>query len=741
MLVPNSKFYVRTFLLTILSVALSAVDRAQDSTAIPPRMTAVRTTGSIRIDGRLDEPDWQRSALSVSFTQREPHEGEPVSEKTEIRILYDDRNLYIGFRCWDSDVSKIVANEMRRDATLLDNDCVTIVLDTYHDHRTAFCFATNPLGVQRDGIITADVTDEEQNWDWNGVWENASSIDSLGWTAEIAIPFQTLRFQKGDSLIWGANFSRMIPRNREEAYWSVVLRDYGWAGKYRISTYGHLDGLQGIKQPGDSELKPFVLLGGQRDFEKQSSYDLKRTLGLDAKYHLTPNLTADISVNTDFAQVEADQEQTNLTRFELLFPEKRDFFLEGASIFRFGERTGSPMMPASFLFFSRRIGLSSDNTLIPLLGGVKVTGKAGGLNIGFLDMTGDRSTYLNDNDEQVSEPRTNFGVLRVRQDILANSSVGLIAMNKQSLDNGAYNRNIGVDANIYLTPNLQLGGFFAKTFSPGLDGNDGAAYGDVYYSDDMWTLLVNHNTIEDNFNPEMGYFPRTGIRKTEVSFGISPRPKILNLRQVALFNDFYYITNQQNGLEERYNYTGFWSQFEDGSAWIGIMSWNLEHLTDVFEVHDSVNILPGTYRFANAFTEFDSDKSRSLSGSLTGTVGQFYDGTIVGFGLGLNIKVGAHWTWNLRYERNAVEVSAGRFTDNIFGSRITYTFTPKLFAKAFIQWNSDKEEILANMLLNFIHTPGSDLFLVYNEDVTTHSGSISSRDRTILLKFTYLFNL
>lgn len=676
-----------------------------------------------------------------SFTQREPQEGKPVSEKTEVRVLYDDRNLYIGFRCWDSDVSKIVANEMRRDATLLDNDCVAIVLDTYHDHRTAFCFATNPLGVQRDGIITADVTDEEQNWDWNGVWENASSIDSLGWTAEIAIPFQTLRFQRGDSLIWGANFSRMIPRNREEAYWSVVLRDYGWAGKFRISTYGHLEGFQGIKQPGDFELKPFVLLGGQRDFEKQTAYDLKRALGLDAKYHLTPNVTADISVNTDFAQVEADQEQTNLTRFELLFPEKRDFFLEGASIFRFGERTGSPMMPASFLFFSRRIGLSSDNTLIPLLGGVKVTGKAGGLNIGFLDMTGDRSTYLNDNDEQVSEPRTNFGVLRIRQDILANSSVGLIALNKQSLDNGAYDRNIGVDANIYLTPNLQLGGFFAKTFSPGTNGNDGAAYGDVFYSDDMWTLLVDHNTIEDNFNPEMGYFPRTGIRKTEISFGISPRPKILNLRQVALFNDFYYITNQRNGLEERYNYTGFWSQFEDGSNWIGIMSWNLEHLTDTFEVHDSVNILPGTYRFANALTEFDSDKSKSLSGSLTGTVGQFYDGTIVGFGLGLNIKVGAHWTWNLRYERNAVDVSAGRFTDNIFGSRITYTFTPKLFAKAFIQWNSDKEEILANCLLNFIHTPGSDLFVVYNEELSTHSGSMSTRNRTILVKFTYLFNL
>ncbi len=693
------------------------------------------------IDGRLDERVWRDAAVITRLIQREPQEGEPASEQTEIRVMYDEHALYIGFSCLDSEVSRISASEMRRDAVVLDNDCVEVYLDTYHDHRTAFYFATNALGVQRDGIITADAAEEEQNWDWNGVWENASVLDSLGWTAEIAIPFQTLRFRDDKSLMWGLNFARLIPRKREEAYWARILRDYGFAGKYRISAYGHLEGLQGIQHPGSFELKPFILGGVQRDFEKNRPYEWKRGIGIDAKVHVTPNITADVSWNTDFAQVEADQEQTNLTRFELLFPEKRDFFLEGASIFRFGERTWSPLMPASVLFFSRRIGLSEDNTLIPLLGGIKVTGKQGGTAIGLLNMTADRSLYLNDNDEQVSVPVTNFGIVRVRQDIFENSSIGLIGLNKQSFDNGVYNRGAGVDGNIYLSANTQVGGFVAKSFTPGKSGHDMAAYGDFVYADDFWTLFLNHNSIQDDFNPEMGYFQRTGIQRSEVSFGVSPRPKMLNLRQVTLFNDLHYIVNQQGALEARYSYAGFFSQFQDGATWIALASWNMEHVKEDFEISDSVTIIPGTYRYANVFSQFDSDKSQVISGSLVGRLGEFYDGRISGFGGSVNVKVGSHLTCNIQFECNRVDVSAGAFTANIIGTRIIYSFTPKLFAKAFLQWNSETDEAITNILVNFIHTPGSDLFLVYNDELSTRSGSLASVNRTLLLKFTYLFNL
>jgi len=724
----------------IFAVNLLNAQIVADTTGIPA-VQAVRIANSIRIDGALDEEVWRRALILDRFVQREPNEGQRSSERTEVRVLYDEHNLYIGFRCWDSEPGRIVANEMRRDIDLLNNDCVEIYLDTFHDHRSAFFFSTNPLGAQRDGIIAANVSDEEQNWDWNGVWDNASVVDSAGWTAEIAIPFQTLRFHDARDLTWGVNFARFVPRKREEVYWSPIAREFGWWGKFRIDAYGHLTGLQGLKQPGDLELKPFVLSGVQRDFEAGRPYERQLGIGMDAKYHLTPNLTADISVNTDFAQVEADQEQTNLTRFELFFPEKRDFFLEGAAIFRFGERFFNPLTSASVLFFSRRIGLSEDNTLIPLLGGIKITGKEGSYSVGLLNMTADRTSYTNDDDELVIVPRTNFSVVRLRKDVFGNSTIGLIGLDKSSLDDGAYNRNIGFDATLYLNPNTQVNGFLAKTFSPDTRGEDAAGYVDLYYNDDFWTLLASHNTIQDNFNPEMGFFPRTGIRRTQVNFGISPRPRFLDLRQVALFDDFSYITNQKNELEARYNYVGWYALFQDGSYWLVLLNSNYENLDEGFEIHDDVNIQPGAYRFTNVYSEYQTDKSRPLSGLLRLRHGNFYDGSLRGYGIGANMKLGARFTLNLQYERNDVKLSAGEFSTNIVATRLLYTFSPRLFAKAYVQWNSDDQAITANFLVNFIHTPGSDLFLVYNEEIGTSARSLRTNNRTILLKFNYLFHL
>jgi hypothetical protein len=729
------------FCIALAQLAVQFAATSQSTSDSRPAISVVRASSSIVIDGKLDESSWRSAAGSVLFTQREPNEGEPVSEKTSVVLLLDDRALYIGIRCEDSDVSQLVANELRRDAVLTDNDCVELYLDSYHDHRTAFFFATNPLGAQRDGIVLADVNEEDQSWDWNGVWENACTIDSAGWTAEFAIPFQTLRFHSGDNTTWGLNVGRLIPRKREEAYWTPIRREYGWAGKFRVSVYGHLTGLGILKQHGDLELKPFVLAGSERDYEEVSSPEFRKGFGLDAKFHVTPNITADLSLNTDFAQVEADQEQTNLTRFELLFPEKRDFFLEGASIFRFGERSYTPLMPASVFFFSRRIGLSEDNTVIPLIGGVKVTGKTSGLGVGFMNMTADRSTYLNDDDEEITVPRTNYGVLRLRQDVMENSYVGMIALNKQGIGVAAYNRGVGLDANFYVSPNTQVGGFLAKSVSPDMKGKDLAAYLDFTYSDDFFSVFLNQNSIQDNFNPEMGYFQRTGIRRSEVSFGLSPRPGVLNLRQVTWFNDFHYIANQQGRLDARYLYTGLWSQFTNGAYLLALMSWNAENLTESFDLSDGVGVAAGSYRYASAFAEFSSDKSRGISGGFVGRLGTFYDGDIVGYGGTLNLKLGSHLTLNLQGERNIINVKAGNVTTNLVSSRFTYAFSPRLYVKAFVQWNSQNKELLANVLLSLIHTPGSDLFIVYNDQLSTTGRGLSSIYRTILLKCTYLFSL
>ena len=725
----------------LCSIALPVLLLGQEPSASSiPRAAAVRAEGPITIDARFTEEAWSNALVIDRFTQREPLEGQSASERTEVRILYDPAHLYIAIRCFDRQPDLIIATEMRRDVLLRNNDCIEIYLDTFHDHRTAFLFSTNPLGAQRDGLLTAERNMEEQNWDWNGVWENASTIDSLGWTAEIAIPLKTLRFLPEAEEPWGLNIARVIPRKREESYWSPVLRDYGFSGEYRISAYGHLQGLKGLRHPSDFFLKPYGLIGTRRSVEESPPAEGVFELGLDAKVLVTSNLTLDLSLNTDFAQVEADQEQVNLTRFELFFPEKREFFLEGAGLFRFGERTWSPFQPPSIFYFSRRIGLSEDNEPVPLLGGAKVTGKIGSLNAGFLDMVADRTRYTNDDGDDVAIPRTNYTVLRLQQDVLANSSIGLMGLNQQSLEDTSYNRGLGFDANIFVTQSLQLGGFLAKTLSPDLPGQDLAGSLDLLYTSDFFSAFLSQNSIQNNFNPEMGFFPRTGVRTSHVNAGIGPRPDVLNIRQVFLFDDFTYVTDQGGSPQTRQNNVGVYAVFQDGSNFFTLFQTNSERLTEDFEIHENVVILPGEYRFNTVLGEIRTDQSFWLSGLLNWNVGQFFDGSIRSAGVGIDLKSGSHFTSNLLYTHNRVRLSVGSFTTDLVSLRALYTFSPRMFLKAFIQWNSDGQTISANVLFNFIHTPGSDVFLVYNEEISGIGTRPVSENRALLLKYAYLFD-
>jgi len=693
------------------------------------------------IDGLIDEPVWNFATKINSFVQREPNEGNPVSEKTEVYLMNDTENLYIAFRCWDKEPDKIVTNVMRRDEWLLNNDCIEIYLDTYHDLRNAFYFSTNPLGAQRDGIITAELPDDQQNWDWNGVWDNASSIDSSGWTAEFSIPFKTLRFDDSDSLIWGINFSRYIPRKREEAYWSPILRDYGWSGKYRVSAFGNLKGLKNIQHPEKFEFKPFILTGIKKDFEEEKSYTFEKNLGFDAKYHITPNLNMDISFNTDFAQVEADQEQINLSRFELFLPEKRDFFLEGASIFRFGERYLFPLFTPSSLFFSRRIGISDDNELVPVLGGMKMTGKIGKINTGFINIVTDKISYINDDDEDISIPVTNNSVLRLQNDLFDQSYIGIIGLNKESLNNAEYNRNFGIDANFFLSNNTQVGGYIAKSFSPGDNGKNLSGFADFLYNDDLWNFYASQSSIQNNFNPEMGFFPRTGIRKTTLNAGYSPRPDILSLRQMTIFDNYNYITNQNSQLETLTNFLGLFTLFNNGSYIFAMMKHNYEKLDEEFEIHDNI-VLPDTiYQFTNFYAEYETDRSKSIAGLIRFNTGDFFNGNILGYGFGSHLKIGSHLSINLNFDYNNIELKEGKFSTSIFSTRISYSFTPKFFIKPFIQWNGDEQILSTNFLLNFIHRPGSDLYFVYNEELENVKNRFVTKNRAILLKITYLLGL
>ena len=721
--------------------AVISVHALSGQTFNPPELPAVRIKTTLQIDGILNDSAWGRATCSDQFIQREPHESNPASELTTVYLCYDDNNLYFAFDCRDEQVAEIVATEMRRDEYLLHNDCVEIYLDTYNDHRSAFYFNTNPLGARRDGIITPEVVDESQNWDWNGVWYCTAQINEKGWTAEIAIPFKTLRFTPGKDKTWGINFARYIPRKREEDYWAPIKREFGFLGKYRVSSFGHLTGLDILKQPVKWEIKPFSLSGAQRDFTTQSGYDGTLEAGLDARYLLTSNLTATLTLNTDFAQVEADQEQVNLTRFELFFPEKREFFLEGSNSFYFGERFFNPFMQPSILFFSRRIGLSDDNELIPLIGGVKITGKEGGANIGFMSLFTEGISYTNDDDEFVDIPRNNYTVARLKQDILSNSYVGLIALNKQSLEDDNYVRNIGLDANIFLTPGTQIGGFLARSFESTLSGKDYAGYLEFVHNEDLWSVYATHTSIQENFNADMGYFPRTDIHKTDLQMSISPRPGIWNIRQLWLFNDFAYITDQSFDLMTRINFSGFWSLFENGSNLLGLYISNYERLTEEFEIHDDIVIPIGIYQFGNWYFEYQTDRSKPLAGIFKLNTGEFFDGSLTSYGLQTFFKLNRYLSIETGYNLNRVRLTAGNFTAALIHTRIIYSFNPDLFLKPFIQWNSDEKTVISNFLFNWHYTPGSDLYLVYNEELDLSQSKIRTTNRTLLVKLTYLLDL
>lgn len=736
MLFLNHHRIITSFIISFLFVCGLGFSQTQDND--PPSREISLCKSPPIIDGKLDNNEWSNSSHLSTFIQREPSEGIPASESTNVFISYDENNLYFGIRCYDSQPDKIVANEMRRDVDIDGNDRIEIFLDTFNDKRNAFFFSTNPIGIQRDGLIRNE--GENLNFDWNGIWYCESQIDSLGWTAEIAIPFKTLRFPEVEEQQWGMNIARFIMRNKEEDYWSPILRDYGYMGKFKISKFGHINGLHGLTQGTGLQIKPYVSGGAERDFESGTVSEILKEAGLDLKYSLTSNLTADLTLNTDFAQVEADQEQINLTRFDLFFPEKRDFFLEGAGIFWFGERF-TFFSPSSILFFSRTIGLSEDGDVkIPLLGGLRATGKIGTTDIGALSVVTDRKDFLDSDDNPVHERRTNYSIVRLKKPIFGKSTIGAIGVNKQA-GSDVFNHAFGGDWNFYLTDQTQIGGFAAKTISPDLRGKDWAGNIDFDYQSDFLGLTTQFMTIGDNFNPEVGFMPRTGVRKYRINPFVGPRPEILDIRQIFLIDNFTYYEDQQGNLQSLNNMGGLFTIFNDGGMlFTGVFN-NAEALTEEFEIRDSTIIPIGTYWFNTANINYESDKSRDVSGKAELNIGNFFNGTIKSGTIDLRWKPTIHLKLEMQYQHNSIDIPLknGKFATNLFGGRLNYAFNTKMFSKIFVQWNDADEEVNLNFLFNYQYIPGSDIYLVYNE-LWDASRGLKTMNRTLIAKVTYLFN-
>src|SRR5437016_2162331 len=524
---------LRFFLLPLCVLWIAPNSIAKDinyeSAHLEKRLRAVKITDKITIDGRLDELVWADAPRAIEFTQKEPDEGESASEKTEVAVLYDTENLYFGVVASDSEAGHVIISELKKDFTVDTGDSFQIVLDTFHDERNAYQFIINPAGAKWDAQIANEGRDVNQSWD--GVWYVKTRIGDDGWTAEIAVPFRTLKFPRAAAQTWGINFQRTIRRRNEESLWAPVPRIYT---VQRVSLAGTLEGLEGIEPGSNIKIKPYIVSSlGENGLRKSHDYNIDG--GFDLKYGITTGLTWDFTYNTDFSQVEADEQQINLSRYSLLFPEKRDFFLENSGIFQFGVpnatlNTGTTGQSIFTLlnprpnairndlmqFFSRTIGLSDSGDALPILGGSRLTGSVGRYQVGFLDIQ---------QRESGSTHATNFFVGRVRRNVLANSDIGFMVTNKEVSNSSLYNRTVGADANFRFGQSVSLNGFLAKTSTPGLSGKDLAGRMAMQYLDKVWQFSGTYTVIQKNYHNEMGFIPRVGIQRFASVAAYTWRPR------------------------------------------------------------------------------------------------------------------------------------------------------------------------------------------------------------------------
>ena len=705
------------------------------------RLPAVRATGTITIDGVLNEADWDRAPMAKGFIQAEPDEGQPASDDTEVRVLYDTTNIYIGVFARDPEPQNIMTTDLNNDFSRRSGDSFEIALDTFRDERNAYMFATNAQGAKWDAQMINE--GRETNESWDALWTVKTHVGEAGWYAEIAIPFRTLRFGDAEPQTWGINFKRLIRRRNEQSFWSPLPRIYDLN---RVSMAGTLEGLQGVRPGNDLRVKPYLL--GSTGKSATTHVGNDANIGFDAKYGLTPGLNWDFTINTDFSQVEADEQQVNLTRFSLFFPEKREFFLENSGVFQFGindrlrgGRAGLPRARQNnvFLdvvpFFSRRIGLSESGTSIPILGGTRLTGRAGKYAVGILNIQ-QRST--------TSTVSTNFTALRLRRNVLRNSDIGVLVLNKEQ-DGPHYNRFIGADANFRFYRNLNFEGFAARTLSPEavMPGQGGDAMGraGVNYRNNNWSFQASYVTIGDRVNDEMGFLTRTGIDKVHYRIGGNLRPKALSgwIRQFGPHIEVQDVWRGNGERDSRYiDYHLGQVNFQDGSIVEAGANASLENLAAPFVINPRRGIVipPGQYDFYEWLFWGNTNQAAPASVSWRWSSGPFYNGYKHSAQAGAGVRPNARLNASLTVSRNGISLPAGEYTTNLVTGRLNYSFSTRAFLNALVQYNTDARQWSSNVRFNIIHRPLSDFYLVYNERYDTQIGALI--DRALIAKMTYL---
>ncbi len=736
----------KLFILLLLLCPLAAFSQDLSSNVAPINyetahlsrvVKAVRITEKITLDGLFEEPAWALAIPAKDFTQQAPHPGEPSQERTELRFLYDDENLYVGLWCYDSDAAHITLNDIREDFNFNESDGVSLYLSSLNDGLTGYSLAINAAGARRDNQITNGT---QFNADWDAVWEVGSTRNNEGYFVEYMIPFKTLRFSNSPSQEWGLNVSRRILRSHEESFWAPQPVRYASGAMHLMGT---LAGLENIHQGRNLNVKPFVTAGiaqtrnGAAELERTPTFSRGNDYdgGVDLKYSLTPSLTLDATYRTDFAQVEVDQQQVNLTRFNQFFPEKRDFFLENAGLFNIGNQGNQGnLLP----FFSRRIGLSSAGTPLPIVGGARITGKVNRLyDVGLIAMKTERSGRT---------PSNTFLVGRLKRNLGRNSWIGTLVTNRDSTLAGDYNRVYGTDAHFQFFDRLQFDSYILRSDTAGKSGDNQARRFETSWRDDELIAIAQYNKVETNFTPDVGFIRRRDV--TQYKGDVAWRPLLRSNETIRNLN-FQAVVDYNGGsgsgkVETRDQNVTAGIAFENNGSVNFTAYRTFDRLANPLRIpsgNPHVTIATGDYLFRGYKASFTTNTGRKITGTGAADWGDFYTGRRKSVTGGLNLRPNFHLAVNLNYERNNVTLPDGpngSFTTNLVGTRIIYALNPRAFVNAFIQYNADLHLVSSNIRFDLIHHPLSDLYIVYNDTRNSTTGEL--RERAFIVKFTNLFS-
>jgi len=727
------------FRLPIIAIAIfSSVNvSAEDISSPRPVMQASTLEVAPVLDGEvLADPAWQSISPATGFWQVQPNEGQAATQKTEVFIGYADDALYIGVMAYDDDPKGIIVTDGRRDRSLNESDSFQVIIDGFLDQQNGFVFGTNPAGMEYDAQVVKEASSGTFggtgfNINWDTSWSVKAKISEIGWSAEMRIPFKSLRYGKGENQTWGINFQRNIRRNNEIAYWAPLSRQYNLN---RVSEAGTIEGIS-PSSVRNLKITPYGLVRAGRGGEIEGT-DTDTEFGFDIKYSITPGLTLDLTYNTDFAQIEADEQQVNLDRFNLFFPEKRTFFLENAGQFTVGN-SGEAQ-----LFFSRRIGIAEDGEVIPIDAGARVSGKIGErTNVGFL--------YMTSGGVEGVAPENAFTVARVNQELGERSSIGVVFVERKG--DGSYllpesadkNRTYGIDGRLAIGEFTLINGWLSQTDTPDLDGDDIAYSLKGSYNSPEWSHGIEYTEVQANFNPEVGFLSRSEYQKFASNSLLRIRPDDLwGLLEIRPHYSYQRYRDFDGFVETGYLHTDVHWEWKNGYEFHTGYNVFRDGIKERFDIVDDVWIEPGTYYGSEVALNFNTDESRNFSFGMRASIGDKFGGDRLLASPRIDYRIGDKFSSSLsvNYNHFDLPVEDGKFAVTLSRLRLSYSFTPKILLQLLAQYNDDNETLSTNLRFSWLRTANTGLYLVYNEFDERGVGALPT-SREVILKYSYMFDV